>query len=45
MTIWLTRSLALLLGAMASAVLALALVRATGGEPVLRTVARLGLPG
>lgn len=41
MIIWLTRSIALLLGVLASAVLALTIVRATGGEPLLRSVARL----
>ncbi len=41
MTIWLSRGIALLLGALASAVLTLAIVRAADGEPLLRTVARL----
>lgn len=41
MTTWLSRGIALLLGALAAAVLALALVRGLDGEPLLRTVARL----
>lgn len=41
MGIWLSRALALLLGAMAAAVLTLAAVRAGEGEPALRTLARV----
>ena len=41
MATWLTRGVALLLGAMAAAVLTLAVVRIDQGEPLLRTVARL----